>query len=345
MKKAASENFLDSIQSKHENSSNSLLGKSRFNTPGRSEDNILAAYSNSHILSTGAGTGTPGRIKKFCKRVRRRSVEIFSIKKEERDRKDEEVACSSKSTDHLAFTSSSSQQDVRGIKSMFGGSTQRKIKGNLKKSVSTPSLSTTRRKNSTSDDSDGDFSKRKLSFNSEVNSCCTENGDDVTSFEGGLVNNAFVDNAAAANTAEYSAAVVVAKTPVIRKALCPSSVRTPRHDLTKEKRNSDLLQSIENTPKIMKPKEHRTVTGGGGGDGSGNTDASSTSTSIKLKAKKGIRVSGQFKRLTSFSKRVGGGGSGASQQQQTSTTKTSKEKTTKSRSNENKENIYKVTGL
>lgn len=369
MKKAASENFLDSIETKHENSSsNSLLGgKSRFNTPGRSEDNILAAYSNSHILSTGAGTGTPGRIKKFCKRVRRRSVEIFSIKKEERE---EFNSTNTKRTDHLSSVSSASHQDVRGIKSMFGGSTRRKTKegGVLKKSVSTPSLSTTRRKNSTSDEASsgegsGDFSKRKLSFNSEVNvsRVATRNDNDLTSFESGFVNNAFFDNVSSAagedvTDAAECPAVMAAKTPVIRKALCPSSMRTPRHDsmATKEKRGG-LLQSIENTPKIMKPtKGHRSIPG--------NNDASSllpqasssaatpstktaktTSASTKLKVKKGLRVSGQFKRFTSFSKRVSGGGS---QSEHTGTAghhRSSRDESTND--GEDKENICRVTGL
>ena len=357
VKKAASENFLDSIESKHENaSSNSLLlgGKSKFNTPGRSEDNILAAYSNSHILSTGVGTGTPGRIKKFCKRVRRRSVEIFNIKKEERE---EHI---NKRTDHLSSVSSASHQDVRGIKSMFGGSTRRKVKGGggglLKKSVSTPSLSTTRRKSSTSDDSGsgdgGDFSKRKLSFNSDINvSRATQNDSDVTSFESGFVNNAFLDNVSTdANdvAVECSGAVLAAKTPVIRKALCPSSLRTPRHDVmaAKEKR-SGLLQSIENTPKIMKPtKGHRTVPPGGNNDSSAQQSVatpSTTTASTKLKVKKGLRVSGQFKRFTSFSKRVSGGGSGGAQIENTVVhQKTSRDN---GDGGEDKENICKVTGL
>ena len=98
----------------------------------------------------------------------------------------------------------------------------------------------------------------------------------------------------------------------------------------------------------MKPtKGHRTVPPGGNNDSSVQqsvaTPSTTTTTSTKLKVKKGLRVSGQFKRFTSFSKRVSGGGSGGAQLENNVVhQKTSRDN---GDGGEDKENICKVTGL
>lgn len=226
---------------------------------------------------------------------------------------------------------------------MFGST--RKSKG-LKKSVSTPSLSTRRKTSSTSDDTEsGDFSKRKLSFNSEIDVSSSKVAgtksdllNRAISFEGGFLNSAFADNTgtpSASTSAEYTAAAVALKTPVIRKALCPS-VRTRRMHDADVKENS-VLQGIDNTPKIMKPKVHRTPAMAACSEVDSDSVHKPTSTKLKVK---GLRVSGQLKRLASFSKKTH-----QQKPQQAAKANDTKAGKVSSRNHNNKENIFKVTGL
>ncbi|XP_066934963.1 rho GTPase-activating protein 19-like isoform X1 [Clytia hemisphaerica] len=301
VKKAASENFLDSIDSNKDVPRSSII-----DTPGRSEDNILAAFSNSNILNT---TGTPGRIKKFCKRVRRRSVEIFTLKKDKDEVDDENQV----SVDD-------SQANSSRLRSVFGGSIRKpgpSWKG-LKKSVSTPSLST-RRKSSNSD-SEEDLSKRKLSFSSEVDihkmkSKPVETKDPV--FDKGIVNDAFQDKENITDNLNMNP-----KTPVIRKVLCPSTSSAVRMRNDEKPAAANVLQSIDNTPKIMKSARNEGAVG-----------------TLKMKAK-GFRMSGHFKRMTSLPSK----GSPAVKQSSKDKDKGNKENSVVStNTTKRKENICTVT--
>jgi len=274
VKKAASENFLDTLDLP-----SGSHNVSRLSTPGRSEDNILAAYSNSNMLST----GTPGRIKKFCKRVRRRSVELFNVGKGAKVEITNPV-------DHVSDTEETLPQSSSGLKSLF--SSYRKpvssaYKG-LKKSVSTPSLLMRRKGSYASDDED--FGKRKLSFSGdfEPESRNSKNGDTTKpiAFDKGFVNDAFVDNV-------HEDTPVKVQTPVIRKTLYPTVM--VRHEKSTKKKSaltsSDVLQNIENTPKIMKPKSHivQALQRESGGSSGGK--------------QRTLKVSEHIKKLTSFSSR------------------------------------------
>ena len=281
-----------------------LPKSSFFDTPGRSEDNILAAYSNSNILST---TDTPGRIKKFCKRVRRRSVEIFTLKKDREETEGENQV----SVDD-------SQANSSRLRSVFGGSIRKpgpSWKG-LKKSISTPSLST-RRKSSNSD-SEEDLSKRKLSFSSEVDipKMKSENETKNSVFDKGIINDAFQDKENNTENPNMNP-----KTPVIRKALCPSTSSAVRMRNDEKPATANVLQSIENTPKIMKPGRNEGTVG-----------------SLKLKAK-GFRMSGHFKRMTSLPSK----GSPAVKQSSKDKDKDKENSVTSSNTTKRKENICTVT--
>ena len=203
VKKAASENFLDNLDLP--DGSHSV---NKLSTPGRSEDNILAAYSNSNMLST----GTPGRIKKFCKRVRRRSVELFNVGKGAKV----EIT---NPADHMSGAEDTLPQSSSGLKSLFSSYRKPSCNKGLKKSVSTPSL-LTRRKGSYVYSDDEDFGKRKLSFSGHLESESSRNSKsvDIASttkaivFDKGFVNDAFVDNV-------HEDTPVKVQTPVIRLSL------------------------------------------------------------------------------------------------------------------------------
>lgn len=250
VKKAASENFLDMPSSQKNIEKNSM----NFGTPGKSEDNILAACNSSKKVSQ--TPSTPTRMKNMYKRIRRRSIELFRSK-EGKSLEAEDVPRSKKIQSSETSVSGANKGSQSRLKDFFRSSTRSATRRTLKKSVSTPTL-ITRRKDSMSLEELGE-EKRKLSFSTDLVSADTvydasvQQSSVAKTYDQGFINDAFVD-------------VVVEEpqlkvhTPVIRKALCPVVVNSGVA-VSAAARNSELqnnilpvVKDVANTPKILKPK-------------------------------------------------------------------------------------------